>query len=279
MKDEATIEECNKKWRDLIQDRVVKYANLLNSPDCTGDNLVECKRVHDSYDVTGGQDSAYLTDALDPRDCYDASFIYYKPELVYDSLSMLQCYNVQYSVFVYYSSDSQYCDQVHNSKNIMLSSCVRGKEYMIFNKQYSETEYKALRTKIIEKMTTDGEYGHLPAAQHSLFAYNDTVAQEYFPLTKQVALAKGLRWNDAADDVMKKSFNITKAEQAFYTQMGLPAPKDHPEVRHRYRMSLRNPRQLWERPCDNCNMVIQSTYKVGRSEKVYCEPCYQKSVY
>lgn len=279
MKDEASIEQCKKQWRALREGRIVKYANLLKSPDCTGDNLVDCKRVYNSYDVTGGQDSAYVTDALDPRDCYDASFIYYKPELIYDSLSMLQCYNVQFSVFTYYTSNSQYCDQVHNSKNVLLSSCMRGKEYMILNKRYSETEYTELRKRIIEKMTTDGEYGYLPDMQHSAFAYNDTVAYEYFPLTKAQASAKGLRWNDAADEVVNKPFNITKAEQTFYSQLGIPEPKEHPELRHRYRMSLRNPRQLWERACDKCGTIVRSTYEPGRPEQVYCEPCYQKIAY
>lgn len=279
MKDEAFIEELKKQWRELSKDRIVKYANLLNSTDCTGDNLVECKRVYDSYDVTGGQDSAYITDALDPRDCYDASFIYYKPELVYDSLSMLQCYNVQYSVFVYYSSDSQYCDQVHNSKNILLSSCVRGKEYVILNKSYSEAEYKTLRKKIIAKMTTDGEYGHLPDMRHSLFAYNDTVAYEYFPLTKTQALTLGLRWNESADEVVDKPFNITKSEREFYSQINLPEPKDHPELRHCTLMAMRNPRRLWERLCDNCGATITSTYQTNCPEKVYCESCYQKALF
>lgn len=279
MKDEAAIAQCKQQWRALNVGREVKYANVLKSPDCTGDNLVECKRVYDSYDVTGGQDSAYLTDALDPRDCYDASFIYYKPELVYDSLSMLQCYNVQYSVFVYYTSDSQYCDQVHNSKNIFLSSCLRGKEYMILNTHYSETEYKDLRKRIIEKMSADNEYGELPDMQHSLFAYNDTVAHEYFPLTKDQTVKRGLGWNDEAEAVISRPFKITKAEQAFCQNMHLPEPTDHPEVRHRYRMSLRNPRTLWKHQCSECSADILTAYSADRPERVLCEKCYQKTFY
>ena len=118
-KDSASIQECVRKWRALNNNRIVKYAHTVKSDSCAGDYLVDCKRVYDSYDITGGQDCSYVTDALDPRDTYDASFVYYQPELVYDSMSMLQCYNVQYSVFAYYCSDVQYGDQVHNSKNLL----------------------------------------------------------------------------------------------------------------------------------------------------------------
>lgn len=280
-KDATAIQKCIKQWRELNNSRIVKYANVIKSDGCTGDYLMSCKRCYDCYDVTGGQDCSYVTDALDPRDTYDASFVYYQPELVYDSLSMLQCYNVQYSVFTYYTSDSQYCDQVHNSKNIFLSSCVRKQEYVILNKKYTQAEYKQLLPKLIEKMKREGEYGELPDMQHSLFRYNDTVAQEYFPLDKHIAESQGLRWNDVADEMVNKPFNLTKAEQALYAQLALPEPMLHPEARHRVRMAMRNPRQLWERTCmkQDCTNSIQTTYNESRPERVYCEECFKHEYY
>ncbi|MBI2415780.1 MAG: zinc-ribbon domain containing protein [Candidatus Kerfeldbacteria bacterium] len=286
--DAVALKKSYQTWRELNKDRIVKYAHNIKSDGCTGDSLTDCKRIYDSFDVTGGQDCAYMTDALESRDCYDASFIYYKPELVYDSLSMLQCYNVQYSVFTFYTSDSQYCDQVHNSKNIMLSSCLRNKQFVILNKQYSQAEYEVLLPKVIAAMTTVSDYGQLPPAEHSLFAYNDTVAQEYFPLTKQQALAAGYRWNNAADERIHKPFKLTQSESVFYQTMNLPEPTEHPELRHRARMALRNPRQLWQRPCQctqtnhnhatTCPEVFLTSYSTDRPEQVYCERCYQQTV-
>ena len=173
----------------------------MNSTDSTGDYLTNCKRTHECFDVTGGQDIAYVTDALDPKDSQDVSFVYYQPELVYDSMSMLQCYNTQYSVFVYYTRDAQYCDQVHNSHDVLLSSCVRKGEYVILNQPYSKEKYEQLKPKLIAKMQEDGEYGRLPDMSHSLFAYNDTVAQEYFPLIQEEAVTKGVQWNTDSQQV------------------------------------------------------------------------------
>ncbi|MDP3971240.1 MAG: hypothetical protein Q8P90_06165, partial [bacterium] len=288
-KDYDAFQECIKKWKALDEGRVVKYANNIKSPESTGDYLQDCKRVNQCYDVTGGQDCSYVTDALEPRDTYDASFIYYKPELVYDSMSMLQCYNVQYSVFAFYCSDVQYGDQVHNSDNLLLSSCVRNKKNLILNKQYSKAEYKELREKVIEKMKADGEYGELPGMEHSLFRYNDTVANEYFPLAKADAIEKGLQWNDEAAERTTKDFKLTAAEKIFYKEMNLPEPKLHPEARHQERMGWRNPRKLWHRQCmceqldhgykDRCSNEFETTYATERIEKVYCDSCYKKEFY
>lgn len=282
-------EQCALAWQDLNKNRIVKYANNLNSPDCTGDSLTNCKRVTDSFDITDGQDVRYCTDALTPKDSYDCSFFYYNPELCYDSLSLLEGYNVHYSTFIFYCRDVAYGDQIHNSHDILLSSSVRKKEYLILNKAYSAEEYQVLRKRIIEKMLADGEYGELPGMKFSLFAYNDTVANEYFPLTATEASAKKLRWNKSADDVMAKPFKLTPAEQAFYQQLQLPEPTEHPEKRHRRRMAKRNPRKLWERQCmctamdhhheTQCTTKFQTTYKPDRSETVYCEQCYQKTYY
>ncbi|EKD79329.1 MAG: hypothetical protein ACD_41C00101G0006 [uncultured bacterium] len=263
----AGLQECYVEWRKLNQDRIVKYANTIKSDDCTGDYLTDCKRVYDSYDVTSGQDIRYCTDALTPKDSYDCSFFYYNPELCYNCLSMLETYNVHYSTFIFYARDVEYGDQVHNSHDILLSSCVRNKQYLILNKAYSETLYKELQKKCIEKMTADGEYGELPPISHSLFAYADTVAQEYFQKDMQT--------------VIDKSFKFTRAEQAFYDLMKLPQPTEHPELRHRRRMALRNPRTLWERQCmnQNCHNRFHTTYAPDSVERVYCETCYQQVMY
>ncbi|EKD76710.1 MAG: hypothetical protein ACD_43C00014G0001, partial [uncultured bacterium] len=152
-KDRAALQQTYEQWRKLNDGRVVPYASLINSSDCTGDVLTNCKRVDDSFDISDGQDCRYCTDALTPKDSYDCSFFYYQPELTYDCLSMLQTYNVKFSTFIFQCHDVMYGDQIHNSDNIMLSSCLRGQHFTILNKVYSEVEYQALLPRLIEKMT------------------------------------------------------------------------------------------------------------------------------
>lgn len=117
----------------------------------------------------------------------------------------------------------------------------------------------------------------------SPFGYNETVAQEYFPLEKEEALRNGIfNWSDyeapfprvekiipasklpdsiesIPDDILnwaiecevtKKPFRIIRQELEFYRKHSLPIPRRHPDVRHMDRMKMRNPRKLYERLCD-----------------------------
>ena len=145
----------------------------------------------------------------------------------------------------------------------------------------------------------------------SLFAYNETVAQEYFPLDKEQVLNKSLKWKDKDDQVLnvaktipaeklpidikdipddilnwaikceisKRPFKLIPQELKFYREHNIPVPHLHPDERHKARMKLRNPRKLYDRQCMKCNKEIQTTYAPERSETVYCEECYLKEVY
>jgi hypothetical protein len=69
-------------------------------------------------------------------------------------------------------------------------------EYCILNKQYSKEDYLALKEKIIEHMKKTGEWGEYFPASVSPFAYNESMAQDYFPLTREQAIAKGYSWRE-----------------------------------------------------------------------------------
>jgi hypothetical protein len=177
------------------------------------------------------------------------------------------------------------------------------------NKQYTKEEYEELVPKIIEHMKKSGEWGQFFPVGISPFAYNETVAIEYYPLSKEEVLAKGWRWqeesesgdaqkvsdykipdniSDVSDEILGKGlkcevtgrpYKIIQQELEFYRKMNLPIPRRCPDQRHIDRIALRDPRKLWERKCTNCGKMMSSVYAPERSEKVYCEECYLKAVY
>jgi hypothetical protein len=144
----------------------------------------------------------------------------------------------------------------------------------------------------------------------SPFGYNETVANEYYPLGKSEALSSKFNWSDyeapfphvekiipaeklpdsiesIPDDILnwaiecevsKKPFRIIKQELEFYRKHNLPIPRRHPDVRHADRMKMRNPRKLFERKCDKCKKDMITTYAPERPETVYCEECYNQKV-
>lgn len=151
-------------------------------------------------------------------------------------------------------------------------------------------------------MQQNKAYGEFFPGKISPFAYNETVANEYFPLNKDEALANGFRWKeedkkdylpatsqiadnikDISDEITKeilacancsKNYKITGPELAFYRKFNLPAPQLCFGCRHQARMNKRNPRKLFKRNCSNCQAAIESPYAPERPENVYCEKCY-----
>ena len=159
-----------------------------------------------SFAVKDSENVRYIWDIMRYKDSMD-SYSGGDAELMYECTSSGRSYNAKFSTRGVHSTDIQYCFMARKCKNLFACIGLENKEYCIFNKQYSEEEYKTLVAKIIEQMTEAGEYGEFCPMELSMFAYNETVAQEYFPMTKEEALAKGLRWQDPNT----KNYNITKA--------------------------------------------------------------------
>ena len=142
-------------------------------------------------------------------------------------------------------------------------------------------------------MQKTGERGEFFHPSLSPFGYNETVAQEYFPIIRQEAVArkysrqtnnydpiipKGVKvidWKTTeqepqeAEQILKaifvceisaRPYRIIKQELEFYRKHNLPLPRRHPDIRHEERMKLRPGRTLYLRHCDKCTKEMLSVY-------------------
>ena len=183
---------------------------------------------------------------------------------------------------------------------------------MILNKQYEKVEYEKIKKTIIENMKKEGTYGQFFSPELSPFGYNETLAQEYSPMTKDEAAKNRFNWQEQAtgtygketirekeipetieevtEDILKeilicedckKNYRITKSEFDFYKRINIPLPRKDFECRHKDRMAKRNPRKLWHRKCmkEGCPNEFETSYSPERPEMVFCETCYQQEVY
>ncbi len=304
----AFIDMAKKKMEELTKGHIVKNLHGINNENVTGDYLYNCKNVYDSYDAKNCEDCRYMATAESFSNSYDCNYSPAKSEWVYNctashGYNLRNCHNVLNE-----SADMDYCDNCYASKDCFGAVGIKSGKYIILNKQYSKEEYEALKAKIIEHMKNTGEWGKYFPMDLSPFAYNETMAQEYVPLTQEEAEAKGLRWKnmgnkqnykgpekqipddikDADEDIVKellpcektgKLFKIIPQELKFLKEHNLPLPRRSWEVRHHDRMVLRNPRKLWDRSCQKCDKEIKTTYDESRPETVYCEPCYLNEAY
>ena len=276
----AKLEEAKMEFEKIKGQSLVKFAHQVKCKNATGDYMYNCHDVVLGFDAENAKNCKYIADAEGPIDSYDLNNSYYKPELCLDIMGVLSVYNTKYSVYAFSGSNIEYSDTIDNCDNVFGCVALRKKKYCILNKQYSKEEYEKLKAQIIESMKTEGVYGDFLPGALSPFGYNETLAQEYYPLTEKEGKEKGFNWQnetsgtygketikeeempktieEVSEDILKevlvckdckKNFRITKGEFDFYKRMNIPLPHKDFECRHQDRMKKRNPRKLWPRSC------------------------------
>ena len=190
-----------------------RYLSGKQNVNTSGDYIFHSKNVKDSYIMENVEDSRYCQNViLSPgaKDCYDYSFFGMNAERIYESCSVgIDSADIQFSVFIYPGAERQrYCIMCPSSSDLFGCVGLRRKKYCILNKQYSKEEYEALMPRVIEYMNNvpyvDSagriyRYGEFFPFEFSPFGYNETIAQEYHPITKEEASSSGIHWNDPVE--------------------------------------------------------------------------------
>ncbi len=280
---------------------------IKQSENVSGNNIRNSHNAVNCFDVFDVQDcrhSSWIFKSTDVSDAYGMG----KSQLINECIGVEDVTRVCFSSVTSDSCDCLYTDLCFSCHDCFGCIGLRRKQYCILNKQYSKEEYEALVTKLIAHMQKTHEWGEFFPVSVSPFAYNETIAEEYFPLKKKEAIERGWQWHDdqesekylgpktdvpaSIDDVPDticnqilrceltgKPYKIIPQELKFYRSMGLPIPRRCPDQRHKDRMALRNPRYLWSRTCDKCGESIETTYAPDRPETIYCNTCYLQAVY
>jgi len=287
--DSKTMQALQEKAHEMKMKSPRRFMQMAQVENVSGDHIYNSKNIQNSFFTDKSEDCAYCAQVVDLKDCYDNNYTE-ENELCYDYLGMYANKNVCFSLFCRHAYNVLFSDYCVNVKNLFGCSNMKNAEYCILNKQYTKEEYEKLLPRIIEHLKSTGEWGEFFPSNIAPFGYNETVAQEYFPLTRDEALAKNFVWSDYESpapeaektikcEVTDKPFRILQPELKFYKKLSLPIPSKHPDVRHQERLALRNPRKLWKRSCSKCNTEITTSYSPDRKELVYCEDCYLAEVY
>jgi hypothetical protein len=200
-----------------------------------------------------------------------------------------------YSIPTIIGLETNYTYMCFNSKNLFGCIGMRGKQYCILNKQYTKEEYEKMVEKIkkhmnempyVDKKGNSYGYGEFFPAEISPFAYNETIAQEYFTKTKDEIEKSGFKFRLAPkkeykvtmksedlpdhikdvpesilDEVIScpnngnektqctQAYRIIKSELDFLKNNNIALPRYCPNCRHYKRLSQRNPFKLWRGKC------------------------------
>ncbi|NVN97438.1 hypothetical protein HXX01_04410 [Candidatus Nomurabacteria bacterium] len=321
------LNEFKEKFKKFVVKYPHKYANINKTVACTGDCMINAKNLKQSFDIYGeAEDSKFVAHGLMAKDCYDM-YGYGKCSLMYEGVdSGIEAVGECFSILTHSCMDTNYTYMCYNSKNLFGCVGIRKGNYFILNKKYTKEEYEELVPKIIKHMNDmpyiDNKgivyrYGEFFPSKLSPFTYNETMAQEYFPKTKDEMQDQGYSYRKPIDrnynitiksenlpDHIKdvdenildeiiscpnngdeltlctEAYRITKDELNFLRRFNIALPRLCPNCRHYERLAQRNPMQLWHRKCmhEGCTNEFETSYAPERPEIVYCEKCYQQEV-
>ncbi len=298
------LENIKDKYFEWIMKFPRKNVNMQNCENTFGNYNFNCKDSY-GFGLINAEGSRYCDQGYGNKFCYDI-FNSGNPQWCYEGLVPDNSYESHFNWFTWKDKYVHYSLNCHSSENLFGCVALRRQKYCILNKQYTKEEYEELVPKIIERMKVDQEWGQFFPTKMSYFSYNETVANELFPLTKEAAIMNGFTWketnpkkygqqtcliqddiSDVPDAISKeilacvdcrKNFKVIAAELAFYRKMQIPIPRKCPDCRHHQRLLYRTPYKLWTRMCARCQTPNQTSYAPDRSEIVYCEACYLNTI-
>ncbi len=303
------LEEAKKKFIDFSMQFPRRENNNIKTVGSTGDYLFGCKNMLDSFESTNSEDCHYVFASKEIKDSIGTTGYGAKSERLLECIATGHCSNVVGTYGAENSQDILYSFYVGNCHNCIGCDALQNAEYSVLNKQYSKEEYEKIKAHIVKELTELGIHGLIMPPQIAPFAYNETVAQDNFPLTKEQASVLGFRWEDEiqmtkgkqtltadqipdhikdiqdsiVDEILcckncQRNYKITAQELQFYKKMNLPIPRVCFYCRHQNRIKRRGPYKFWNRSCAHCNKDIVTNYAPERPEIVYCEQCYQQEV-
>ncbi len=332
----ASREKIKERMFELYRTFPRKYMHTMKCDDVSGEYIWGSKNVHNSWLILKSQDVKYSQDTRYISDTHDTLVGLELDSAYENTASGLKSSQMKFTFECHPGNlDVEYSAYCSNSSHLFGCVGLRKKQYCIFNKQYTKEEYEVLKEKIIEQMKEvpymDAQgrrylYGEFFPIEFSPLAYNETIAQELFPLTKEKAAASGYLWRDQADkehvptihtedipdhinDIpdsylnetiecahkgscnhgCTKAFRLIPTELAFHKQMQIPLSRFCPNCRYHNRLVHRSPMKLFKRNCmckelthgheGDCQSEFQTAYSPAGQEIVYCEGCYQKTVF
>lgn len=322
------LNEFKKKYKKFILDYPYRYAGIIKSVNCTGDNILNSKNVHYSFDIYGDiEDSKYVAHGLGAKDNYDIYGFGAGAYLLYEGVDIgLKGSNNFFGVLNHGCMDTKYTYMCYNAKNLFGCIGIRKGEYYILNKRYTKEEYEEIIPRIIKHLDEmpyldkNGciyKYGEFFPSELSPFAYNETIAQEYFPKREEEIIEQKylyrkpierdyqttIKSEDLIDDIKNvqndilnetiscpnkgseltqciSAYRIHPEELIFLRKHNITLPRYCPNCRHYERLSQRNPLRLWHRKCmkEGCVNEFETSYAPERPGIIYCERCYQQEV-
>lgn len=287
----------------------------VNSPECTGDYLIDGLRSRDCYTSLRLTDCAWMHGSKEAESsafCVGA----YPATQLFMCAMVTNSSQVKFCMTCGRSQNIEYCFNCHDCENCFGCVGLRNKKFCIFNKQYSEEEYWIKLDEIKCAMLDRGEYGDFFPQDLSPSATQFSHSTMYFDLTTEEIKALGapildpdkgvvlapkktveeparnvqdvpdcLAQVDPAtwvskpfiDQALNRRWSVVPKEFAFYQSHNLPFPEEHYSSRLRKQILLMNLPEYQTSTCVVCQKSIRvAKNKTFPHRRLHCMDCYLK---
>lgn len=177
-----------------------RYIHWINNENCIWDYLNNCSWCFECFNYADGENLRYINTGRGSKDSYDCNYTAFGSTWgvwstwCWECLSPFPAHYTWLSMYVWDCTNALYSNNCHGSNDIFWCSSFKKSHHCILNKSYSIQEYETLCGKIIDHMRSTGEWGEFFPHELSPFGYDETVAQEYFPMTESEVREKGWNW-------------------------------------------------------------------------------------
>ena len=184
------VKMFKEKYEDFLKKQPRKFAEVMQVVNSTGSYMKNTKNCQSCFHCYDAEDNKYgvhiWRNAKDTMDCDTAGR---NVSRIYNSINAgIDNSNLVCDALCWTCSFVEYSMYCFNSNNCFGCVGMRKKNYCILNKQYEKEEYEEIVSKIKSELKDKGEYGQFFGKHLSCFGYNETPANEQFPLSKDEAI-------------------------------------------------------------------------------------------
>ncbi len=299
----AKLEEYKKEFTELYRKSIHRFTNFKNVTNSVGHAFSNTKNAHFCFNGSDLEDCRYMFFVNYGKDAADINNGDHMEHCYENSTNGVNAYGVKFSIDAWPEvRDMEYSDTCRSGVSDLFGCIsVRKRRHCILNKQYSEEEYKTLIKKIKQHMDEMPyvdqkgriyKYGEFFPVELAPFGYNETMAHDWFPLTKEEVESQGWRWKEEPDraaaieispeslpDHVKDTpndlagkiigclhhgtcnqkctmgFRVTPSELQFYKAKNIALPRLCPNCRHYNRVDRMVRYALYKRECE-CDYKI-----------------------
>lgn len=170
------------EYQNILWSWIHCALHTINSEKVIGHECSNSSNVFFWFELQECQDVRYTNWCFESQDLMDVSGFWESSNQMYEctqswknSSKLYFCTMVAESHNMYYCVESKHCQDCFGCVNLYK------KRYCIFNKQYTQQEYKELLPLLINSLVESGIWWEFSDTSYSPFPYNDSPAIDHFP--------------------------------------------------------------------------------------------------